>query len=102
MRRTFTPEHDGMRLDRALAAAYPEHSRSFVARLIEDGHVVVDGKVVTNPSLRIAAGQEVDLDVPPPAAATAASQDLPLAILFEDDDIAVVAEAAGLEGHPGA
>ena len=102
MSRTFTPEHDGMRLDRALAAAYPEHSRSFVARLIEDGRVVVGGKVVTKPSLRIRAGEEVDLDVPPPAAATAASQDLPLAILFEDDDLVVVDKPAGLVVHPAA
>ena len=102
MSRTFTPDHDGMRLDRALAAAYPEHSRSFVARLIEDGHVVLDGQVVTKPSLRISAGQEVDLDVPPPAAATAASQDLPLTILFEDDDLVVVDKPAGLVVHPAA
>jgi len=102
MSRTFAPEHDGMRLDRAVAAAYPEHSRSFVAKLIDDGRVSVDGKVVTKPSLRVSAGQDVDVDVPPPAAATAASQDLPLAILFEDDDLVVVDKPAGLVVHPAA
>ena len=49
MSRTFAPDIDGMRLDRALAAMYPEHSRSFVARLIEDGRVSIDGKVVPWP-----------------------------------------------------
>jgi 23S rRNA pseudouridine1911/1915/1917 synthase len=102
MRRTFAPEQDGTRLDRALAAVYPEHSRSFVARLIEDGRVSIDGKVVTKPSLRVSAGQSVNIDVPPPAAATAASQDLPLTILFEDDDLAVVDKPAGLVVHPAA
>ena len=91
-----------MRLDRALAATYPEHSRSFVARLIEDGRVAVDGKVVTKPSLRVAAGQTVNIDVPPPAAAAAASQEIPLTMLFEDEDLAVVDKPAGLVVHPAA
>jgi 23S rRNA pseudouridine1911/1915/1917 synthase len=91
-----------MRLDRALAAIYPEHSRSFVARLIDDGRVAVDGRIVTKPSLRVSAGQHVDVDVPPPTAATAVSQDLPLTILFEDDDLVVIDKPAGLVVHPAA
>ena len=63
MSRTFAPDIDGMRLDRALAATYPEHSRSFVARLIEDRRVSIDGKVVTKPSLRVSAGASVDVAV---------------------------------------
>jgi 23S rRNA pseudouridine1911/1915/1917 synthase len=102
MRRTFAPEHDAMRLDRALAATYPEHSRSFVARLIEDGRVMIDGKVVTKPSLKVEAGQTVNIDVPPPAAAAAASQEIPLTMLFEDEDLAVVDKPAGLVVHPAA
>jgi len=102
MSRTFAPDVDGMRLDSAVAATYPEHSRSFVARLIEDGYVAIDGNVVTKPSLRVSAGQRVDVDVPPPAPAAAASQDLPLAILFEDDDLVVVDKPAGLVVHPAA
>jgi len=102
MSRTFAPDVDGMRLDRAVAATYPEHSRSFVARLIEDGYVSIDGNVVTKPSLRVSAGQRVDVDVPPPAPAAAASQDIPLAILFEDDDLVVVDKPAGLVVHPAA
>jgi len=102
MSRTFAPDADGMRLDRALAATYPEHSRSFVARLIEEGRVSVDGRTVTKPSLRIRAGQRVDVDVPPPAAATAVSQDLPLTILYEDDDLVVIDKPAGLVVHPAA
>src|ERR1051326_7631820 len=102
MSRSFAPDVDGMRLDRAVAATYPEHSRSFVARLIEDGRVSIDGDVVTKPSLRVSAGQRVDVDVPPPAPAAAASQNLPLTILFEDDDLVVVDKPAGLVVHPAA
>ena len=102
MSRTFTPDIDGMRLDRALAAMYPEHSRSFVARLIEDGRVSIDGKVVTKPSLRVSTGASVDVDVPHPAAATATSQDIPLEVLFEDSDLVVVDKPAGLVVHPAA
>ncbi len=102
MSRTFAPDIDGMRLDRALAATYPEHSRSFVARLIEDGRVSIDGRIVTKPSLRVSAGASVDVAVPPPAAATAISQDIPLAVLFEDNDLVVVDKPAGLVVHPAA
>jgi 23S rRNA pseudouridine1911/1915/1917 synthase len=91
-----------MRLDRALAAAYPEHSRSFVAKLIDEERVSIDGRVVTKPSLRVAAGQTVNIDVPPPAAATAVSQDLPLKMLYEDADLVVVDKPAGLVVHPAA
>src|SRR4029079_7306949 len=102
MGRNFAPEHDGMRLDRAVVAVYPEHSRSFVAKLIDDGCVSIDGKTVTKPSLRVSAGQRIDVDVPPPAAATAASQHLPLALLFEDDDRARADKPAGRVVPPAA
>jgi 23S rRNA pseudouridine1911/1915/1917 synthase len=100
--RTFGDEHDGERLDRALATLYPEHSRSFIAKLIEQERVAIDGRIVTKPSLRVSAGQEVSLDVPPPAPSTAASQDLPLTVLYEDDDLVVIDKPAGLVVHPAA
>ena len=95
-------ELDGARLDRAAAALFPAYSRSFVARLIEEGRVVVRGRAVTKPSHRVAAGDAVDLDVPPPAATDLVSQDLPLTVLHEDDDIVVIDKPPGLVVHPAA
>jgi 23S rRNA pseudouridine1911/1915/1917 synthase len=98
----LTQEHDGLRLDRALSELMPEHSRSFLARLIEEGRVTVDGRSAAKPSLRVAAGQEVEVDVPPPEPATVEAQDVPLTILFEDADLVVIDKPAGLVVHPAA
>src|SRR3954469_25172075 len=68
---TLRPEHDGERLDRALAALFPEHSRSFLAGLIENGHVRVDTQLVQKPSYRVSSGQSVEIEVPPPVPASA-------------------------------
>src|SRR5437764_10392897 len=103
MMRVIVPaELDGARLDRAAAALFPAYSRSFVARLIEDGRVAVGGRAVTKPSHRVAAGDAVELEVPPPAATDVVSQDLPLTILHEDDDIVVIDKPPGLVVHPAA
>jgi 23S rRNA pseudouridine1911/1915/1917 synthase len=95
-------ELDGARLDRAAAALFPAYSRSFVARLIEDGRVAVRGRAVTKPSHRVAAGDAVEVDVPPPAATDLVSQDLPLTVLHEDGDIVVIDKPPGLVVHPAA
>ena len=99
---TFESQDEGERLDRALARRLPQHSRSFIARLIEDGRVTLAGHPATRPSVRVAAGQVAALDVPPPAPTTAESQEMPLSVIFEDDDLIVVDKPAGLVVHPSA
>ena len=64
--------------------------------------MTVDGAVAAKPAFRVTAGQSITVDVPPPAPATAASQDLPLTILYEDADLAVIDKPAGLVVHPAA
>ena len=96
------PEHEGERLDRALAALFPDYSRSALSRLIEEGHVRLDTNEVAKTSLRVSAGQTIDFDFPPPAPASAAPEDLPLNILYEDADIAVIDKPAGIVVHPAA
>jgi 23S rRNA pseudouridine1911/1915/1917 synthase len=98
----FTSEDEGARLDRALAARLPEHSRSFLVRLIDEGRVTLDGKPAPRPSLRVSEGQNAEIDIPPPVAATATSQEMPLSILYEDSDLVVIDKPAGLVVHPAA
>jgi 23S rRNA pseudouridine1911/1915/1917 synthase len=98
----FTSEDEGARLDRALAARLSEHSRSFIARLIEEGRVTLEGVPAPKASQRVASGQTAVVDIPPPAATSAASQEMPLSILFEDSDLVVVDKPAGLVVHPAA
>ena len=97
---TFESQDEGERLDRALARRLPQHSRSFIARLIEDGRVTLEGQAATRPSVRVAAGQVAALDVPRPAPTTAESQEMPLSVIFEDDDLIVIDKPAGLVVHP--
>ncbi len=87
---------------RDLAELLPDLSRSFLARLIDDGRIAVSGEVVVKPSFHVAAGQSITVEIPSPTPATAASQDLPLTILHEDDDLVVIDKPAGLVVHPSA
>lgn len=96
------PECSGQRLDRALTALFPEKSRSFLARLVEQGHVQLDTKLAAKTSLRVEEGQVLSIDFPPPAATSLASQDLPLTIIYEDQDLVIIDKPPGLVVHPAA
>jgi 23S rRNA pseudouridine1911/1915/1917 synthase len=101
---TIGEEQAGLRLDQALAALVPGHSRSQIQRLIKDGHVcaAADGRVLTRPSEPVSAGDTFEVGVPPPAAATPVPQDLPLEVLYEDSHLIVIDKPAGMVVHPGA
>ena len=92
--------HDaGQRVDSFLAGRFPGLSRSYVQRLIDDGEVRVDG-VVCRRSQRLRPGELLEFVVPPTRPADIPAQDLPLDIVYEDDDIAVVNKPQGLVVHP--
>ncbi len=95
-------DSDGARLDRALSDLFPGQSRSYLARLVDQGHVSIDTKPATKTSLRVATGQSIAVDFPPAAPVNVESQDLPLSILYEDNDIVVVDKPAGVVVHPAA
>ena len=98
---TLHPERaeQGMRLDRFVADRLPDLSRGTVQKLIELGHVVVDG-VVRKPKFRMTPGEVVTVDVPPPAPDEILPDPLPLRIVYEDDDIIAIDKPAGLVVHP--
>ena len=95
-------ERDGWRIDRAIAALSPDLSRNFLTKLIEEGLVAVDERPVTKSSVRVAAGQQIHIDIPPPALPSAVSQEIPLTVLYEDSDLVVIDKPAGLVVHPAA
>lgn len=90
------------RLDKALVFLCPDFSRSRLQGLIDDGAVSVNGKVCRTPSRKIAIGDVVQLDVPPPEEADPAPENIALEILHEDGDVLVINKPAGLVVHPGA
>jgi 23S rRNA pseudouridine1911/1915/1917 synthase len=95
------PEESGERLDRVLASVFPDLTRNRIQRLIEGGHVTLDGRPAKS-SERLKEGALLALDVPPPVPAHLVPEDIPLDILFEDDDMLVVNKPAGMVVHPGA
>ena len=90
------------RLDKMLADLVPEISRSRLKALVEGGHVTVDGAAVTDASRKIGAGAVLTVRVPPAEPATPEGEDIPLDVVFEDDDLIVIDKPAGLVVHPAA
>ena len=88
------------RLDSVLAKEIDQMSRSRAAALIRDGHVVVDGQPVDKVSMKVLAGQRLDVALPPPKSIEAVPQALPLDIVYEDASLVVVNKAAGMVVHP--
>ncbi len=78
----------------------PPLSRSRLKTLILDGHVTLNNKAAPDPSQSIRPGDAITLTIPPPQAATPQAEDIPLDVLFEDDDIIVINKPAGLVTHP--
>lgn len=93
---------DPERLDRTLAATWPDLSRSRIQALIRDGQVTVEGAVLRDPSVRPAAGAAVTLTEPPPTASLPEPEPIGLTVVFEDEALIVIDKAAGLVVHPGA
>jgi 23S rRNA pseudouridine1911/1915/1917 synthase len=91
----------GMRLDAYLAKAIPEISRARVVLMIDGGQVLVDGKA-GKAKQKLKGGEMIEVEGDPrPAPLNATPEDLPLEIVYEDDDLAVVNKAAGMMVHAG-
>lgn len=91
----------GQRLDRALADAVPEFSRSYLQQLIELGVVQVAGKLVLKASVRVKAGELLSIELrPTPQSQAFKPEDMVLDVVFEDDYLRVINKPAGLVVHP--
>ncbi len=97
--RTFEVEADG-RLDRAVVAAMPELSRSQVRRLIEEGHVRVAGQESPKAATAVVAGAVLEVAPPVVPNLDLVAEDVPLDILYEDEETLVLNKQAGIIVHP--
>ena len=96
-----SPEARGQRLDRFLAAQLDGVSRSRVQMLLEQGDVLVDGER-EKASLKLRGGEKIAIiGEPRPAPLKATAEDIPLDVVFEDADLAVVNKPAGMMVHAG-
>jgi 23S rRNA pseudouridine1911/1915/1917 synthase len=90
------------RLDHFLVERLPEFSRSRLQGLIKDGFVVVDGVPAKKGGQKVEPGSQVEVRIPPPVPSGLVGEDIPLDILFENDDLLVVDKPAGMVVHPAA
>ena len=93
-------EESGIRLDKLLAGHFPDITRSYLQSLIREGNVTLNGKPV-KASAKPAAGDCICIDFPKPAD-LAEPEDIPLDILYEDEDLIVVNKPKGMVVHPAA
>src|SRR5687768_12005490 len=91
----------GERLDKFLTTLYPAVSRGTTQRLIEEGHILINGRPV-KPTHPPRLGEAVSVHWPEAKPAEALPEDIPLEILFEDKDLLVLNKAPGIVVHPAA
>ncbi|MBO5197551.1 MAG: RluA family pseudouridine synthase [Lachnospiraceae bacterium] len=96
-----TSEYQGVRIDKFIAETSEGLSRSYIQKLIADGAVFVDGKSA-KASLKLAEGQEVSFLLPEPEELVAKPEDIPLDILYEDNDLIVINKPKDMVVHPAA
>ena len=99
--RTVPEDLAGLRLDQALARLFPDYSRSCLKHWIEAGRVAVNGET-RRPRDRLGGGETSELTPAEEIQAEDHPQDIPLDIVFEDEDLIVIDKPAGLVVHPAA
>ena len=92
-------DYIGLRLDKVLVSELKDRSREFIMRLIDEGEVLVNDKKAKN-SYRVKENDEITINIPEAKNLDATPQDIPLDIVYEDDDIIVINKPRDLVVHP--
>ena len=107
MRRSFRPppfEYAILsfmqRLDKKILELYPDFSRSRIEGLVKSGHVTVNGATADKAGMKVSDSDEIEVEIPPPVPAIPEPEDIPLDVVFEDDDMIVINKAPGMVVHP--
>lgn len=98
---TADENHAGSRADQFLHALLPEQSRSYLQKLIREGSVLVNQKPV-KPSYRMEEEDQVEIEIPEPEAPEVKAEQIPLKVLYEDEDLLFVDKPKGMVVHPSA
>ncbi|MEA5549862.1 RluA family pseudouridine synthase [Anabaena cylindrica UHCC 0172] len=93
-------EEKSERLDRYLSEELPDVSRSRVQQLIEQGHVQLNDQVCTSKKIHLKAGDRISLEIPAVQPLQLVAEDIPLDILYEDDQLIILNKPSGLVVHP--
>lgn len=92
-------EHEDQRIDRYLTEMLPEQSRSFFQKLIRDGFVMVN-YIIVKVNYRLKTGDIIEIDIPDAVPTEIVPENIPLDILYEDDDLLIVNKPKGMVVHP--
>lgn len=95
-------QHIDARVDKFLSAVCEELSRSRLQKLIADGCVTLNDAVLRSASTKISLGDVVGVAIPPATTGDPEAENIPLDVVYEDEDILVINKAAGMVVHPGA
>ena len=79
----------GKRIDKVLSVYFSDYSRSFIKKLFDDGYIQVNGKA-SKPSYSVRTGDIFDISVPDPVSIDIEPENIPLDIIYEDDDVILV------------
>ncbi len=96
---SFIADASGVRLDKFVGEKCPELSRTHAQKLVAGGFITVNGRPAKS-SLKLNAGDRVDITIPPEPPSRLTPEHIPLDIVYEDDDLLVVDKPAGLAVHP--
>ncbi len=96
---SFVADESGVRLDKFVGDKCLELSRTHAQKLIDEGHVTVDD-LVAKASLKLDVGDKVKVVIPPTPPSPLCPEEIPINIVYEDDDLLVVDKPAGLTVHP--
>ncbi|MBP5320410.1 MAG: RluA family pseudouridine synthase [Kiritimatiellae bacterium] len=88
------------RLDKAILALHPEFTRSRIEGLVKSGFVKVNGAVASKAGMKVLATDAIEVEIPPPVPAIPEPEDIPLSVVYEDDEMIVVDKPAGMVVHP--
>lgn len=91
--------HEAARIDKYIADNAEEISRSFAARLCEEGRVTVNGRTADKKH-KLKGGEEIEIDIPEPETVEVVAEDIPLDIVYEDEDVIVINKPQGMCVHP--
>ncbi len=97
----ITEELEGERIDKCVSMLVDSLSRSYIQKLIKDGAVTVNGRIVKG-SYKVVSEDEVSFELPPSVEPEILAQDIPLEVLYEDKDVIVVNKPKGMVVHPAA
>ena len=89
-----------MRLDKQILETHPDFSRSRIEGLIKSGFVTVNGAVAEKAGMKVSEDDEIVVEIPPPVPAVPEPEDIPLDVVFEDEDMVVVNKRPGMVVHP--